>query len=526
MKKILTILLITLCISSSVFSNGSKEENQSNDSESKQLEGFQCIGNPTTFTIFLNFDNIVFDSDWEVWKKAGDMTNIYLDGVIPKSNSNEVEAFNLMVSSGDLADIIGYNDIAVLEQLGRDGGLIPLNDLIDQYAPNIKAYMQANPDFKNSCYSLDGNIYQIPKANELFSAEFWWIRKDWLDKFNLEIPTTVDELHDALYTFKYQDANGNGKTDEVPLFDRGGFRQPTEYLSLWDSGTNFYPRDGKMTFEPLEPNFKVAMKNLSQWYSEGLLDPEYLTRGSKSRDILLSGNLGACTHDWVSTGNYNTRLAADIPGFDIVAFAPPKDQNGNQVERTFRTPVAGWGISSTCKDPVALIKYFDFFFTKEGSTLINWGIEGDTYTIDANGNKQFVEEVINNKMGPLVYLRTKGVQYRIGMVQDANYEYGFMTGEGKKATELYNTHREWYRSDMPPFKNGNVQLKYTPEDEKRYLKLMSSIDSYVSQKFTSWLLGSSDFDEEYDEFVKELKKRGIDEAISINQRAYDTYLGK
>lgn len=172
------------------------------------LEGSLISAEPKEFTIFDNFNNMPFDSNWQVWQEVQKRTNIGLKGTIALTNSNEDEAFNLMLSSGQLADIISYKDSSELEKLGRDGGLIPLNDLIDQYAPHIKAVMEEDDRFRQSCYSLDGNIYYIPKNQELLSAEYWWIRKDWLDKLGLEVPTTVDELHDVLYAFRNEDPNG------------------------------------------------------------------------------------------------------------------------------------------------------------------------------------------------------------------------------------------------------------------------------------------------------------------------------
>ncbi len=529
MKKTLIVLLSLFAIAFPLMAGGSGETTEaasSSGSTAAELTGSQIVAEPTTFTIFLTMNNMPFDSDWLVWQEAGRRTNVYLEGIIPQSNSNEEEAYNLMLSSGELADIIGYKDTAVLEQLGRDGGLIPLNDLIDQYAPHIKAYMEENPAFAGYCYSLDGNIYMIPKSQELVSAEYWWIREDWLDKLGLEVPTTVDELYDVLTAFRNEDPNGNGIKDEIPLFDRAGDKMPDEYLYLWDSSTEFYPRDGQMTFEPLEDNFVYAVKNLAKWYKEGLIDPEIFTRGAKGRDLLLSSNLGGCTHDWVSAGNYNDSLAEEIPGFKMLAIAPPADQNGNVTERVARTPSVGWGISSQCEDPVTVIKFFDYMFTEEGAELMNFGVEGETFVYDENGNVQYTDKVMNSELGPLEYLRTCGIQYRIGMLQYAEYEYAFMTEAGKQANELYEAHHEWYPENLPPYLDGALILKYPPELEAEYQKIMSSIRPYVDEKFQSWMLGTSDIDEDYDEFVQELYDRGIERAIEINQIAYEIWLGE
>ena len=490
------------------------------------LEGSLVSKEPKEFTVFLNFNNMPFDSNWQVWQEAAKRTNVSLKGTISLSNSNEEEAFNLMMSSGNLADIIGYVDASSLEKLGRDGGMIPLNDLIKEHAPNIQKVLDEDARFRQTAYSLDGNIYQIPKNQELKAAEFWWIRQDWLDKLNLKAPTTVDELHDVLYAFRNEDPNGNGLKDEIPLFDRAGWKQPDEYLYLWDTSLEFYPRDGKMKYEPLEENFRTGVSNMIKWYQEGLIDPEIFTRGASSRDTLLGGDLGGCTHDWVSTANYNSTLQETIPGFQMVAIAPPADQNGVVKERVSRYPGVGWGISSQCKDPVTVIKFMDYFFTEEGSDLMNWGIEGDTFTRDADGSKHFTDTVLQSELTPIGYLRSIGAQYRIGMCQDGDYEYATMKEDGIEANKLYNGHDEWFDDSLPPYLDGKMALKYTSDDETEYKNIMASIKPYVDEKFQSWILGVNDFDSEYDIFIKELKARGIDRALEINQKAYDTFLGE
>lgn len=526
MKRRMYLMLAALCVTASLFAGGSAEKGAANASpQTQELSGSQISATPKEFTIFLNFNNMPFNSEWPVWKEVAKRTNVSLKGIIHQSNSNEEEAFNLMLSSGDLADIIGYKDIAVIEQLGRDGGVIPLNDLIDTHAPNIKAYMASHPQFAAASYSLDGNIYMIPKDQELISAEYWWIRKDWLDKLGLEIPETVDDLYRVLTAFRNGDPNGNGLKDEVPLFDRAGWKMPDEYLYLWDTSTEFYPRDGKITFEPLEPNFAVGVRNIVTWYREGLIDPEIFTRGPKGRDILLSGDLGGLTHDWVSAGNYNDTLSKSIPGFEMVAFAPPKDQNGNRIERVMRYPGAGWSISSTCKDPVTVIKFFDFMFTQEGYDLMNWGIKGRTYEERTDGTKYFTDEVLKSETGPVGYLRSLGIQYRIGMSQSGAYEYAFMTKAGEQANLLYESNPQWFPHNLPPYLDGALSLKYPPQYEAEYQKIMANIRPYVAEKFQSWMLGTADFDRDYPGFVKELKARGIDRAIEINQIAYDIFLG-
>ena len=528
MKKALALLLAgSMALSMFTACGSSKTPTgtpESTATSGEQLEGSLICKDPQTFSIFLTRNNMPFDSEWMVFQEAAKRTNVSLKSVIPKSNSNESEAFNLMVSSGELADIIGHSSTAEMEKLGRDGGLIDLTDLIDKYAPNIKKTMETDPVFNRDIHALDGKIYAIPTTVGIPTAEFWWIRQDWLDKLGLEVPTNVDELYNVLTAFRNNDPNGNGQKDEIPLFDRAGANMLDEFLYLFDSSTEFYARDGKIVFEPLEENFVTGVTNLAKWYKEGLIDPEIFTRGGKSRDILFGGDIGGMTHDWPSCGDYNDSLKNEVEGFNLTPIAPPADQNGNVVERTTHAAGSGWGISSTCKDPVTVIKYMDYFFTDEGSELINWGVEGETFKKNEDGTRSYTDAVMTSEMGPMKYLRTKGVHYWIGMKVDPSYEYAFCSESATEAKKLYEAHPEWYRADEPPYFDGVMNLKYPAEEEAEYQKIMSNIRPYVDEKFQSWLLGTSDFNAEYDEFVAELHDRGIDRAIEINQKAYDAFM--
>ena len=495
--------------------------------EAKESMGSGMISDsPKTFSIFLNFNNMPFNSDWMIWKEIAKETNVSLEGVISQSNANEEEAYSMMLASGKLADIVGYKNPAELEKLGRDGGLLPLNDLIKEHAPDIQRVLDNDPKFRTFATSLDGNIYFIPKNLTLKSAEFWWIRQDWLDKLNLQAPTTIDELYQVLTAFRNNDPNGNGQKDEIPLFDRAGTKMPDEYLYLFNTSTEFYPHDGKMTFEPLnKEEFVLGVKTLAKWYKEGLIDPELFTRGAKSRDILYAADQAGFTHDWPSTGDYNVKLAETVPGFKNVAIAPMKNQHGDIIERTTRYPVAGWGISSQCQDPVTLIKFFNFFFTEKGSDMMNFGVEGVTYTKDADGKKVFTDEVMKNPdFTPLNYLRSLGIQYRIGMEQNPEYEKAFSTDAAKEAAQYYEEHPEWFPENLPPYFDGALNLKYTPEEETEYQNIMSNVKPYVNQMFQEWMLGTKDIENTYEEFVQELKNRKIDRAVEINQNAYEIFL--
>ena len=120
----------------------------------------------------------------------------------------ENEQFNLLVADGDLPDVMEYhwqNYPGGPEKAISDGVIVSLNDIIDQYCPNLKAYLDANPEIARQCRTDDGNYYAFPfiRGNEeLRVTEGLFIRQDWLDELGLEIPTTIDEWHTVLTAFK------------------------------------------------------------------------------------------------------------------------------------------------------------------------------------------------------------------------------------------------------------------------------------------------------------------------------------
>ena len=70
---------------------------------------------------------------------------------------------NLLLASGELPDIIGSSKIKqVVNQYGPQGTFMPLNDLIDEHAPHLKAFFDERPDVRAAITAADGNMYYIP----------------------------------------------------------------------------------------------------------------------------------------------------------------------------------------------------------------------------------------------------------------------------------------------------------------------------------------------------------------------------
>ena len=466
----------------------------------KKLEGSVITEKHKEFTVFAIFQGKAFDSELPVFKKAEDMTNVKMVGVASKNQSDEVQAFNLMLSSGNLPDVIAYELTPDLEKLGIDGGLIPLEDLIKEHAPNITKFWEENPQYKKDAVAVDGHIYMIPNYNDvknLSLTQQYYIRKDWLEKLGLEEPKTVDELYNVLVTFRDKDPNGNGKKDEVPIFIRGNVVRKIllPLTDIFKAQAVWYADNGTPKFGPAEPEWKDAMINLAKWYREGLIDQEVFTRGMTSRDYMLSNDLGGFTNDWPSSGTYNESLSKTIPGFDFSVMLPPEYKGNNKTFFARPNYMGAWGITIAAKDPVTIVKYFDFWYSEEGRRLWNFGIEGEDYTI-IDGKPQFTDKILKDPNGknPVAAIRETGAQYRLGMFQDAEAEKQTSGEAALKAVDLYVKNNV---VDLPM-----PQLKYTKDELKEFLKIEAQLRSVSEEMGQKWILGVSDVEKDWDSYIE------------------------
>jgi putative aldouronate transport system substrate-binding protein len=489
---------------------------------------YSVTDKPLTLDIHFHTKKYVYNNDWPVEKEAARLTNVHLNNVASMATTKSEEAFNLLIASGDLPDIVGGSAIRDnVNRYGPEGAFIPMNDLIDKYAPNIKAFFDKNPDIKASILAADGNIYYIPYLPDGLFGRGYFIRYDWLNKLNLEVPNTIEELHDVLVAFRDQDPNGNGKKDEVPLFMRD-FEELVRMVTLWggrmsgsDSFHDFYVTKGKMSHGYVEEGYREGIRNLAKWYKEGLIDAEVFTRGSRSREYLLANDLGGMTHDWfASTAGYNDSLADQVPGFSFRAMLPPIGTTGKRIEehRRAEVKVEGWAMSFTNEHPVETMKYLDFYFTEEGRRLANFGIEGVNYTM-VDGKPIFTKEMLESTTPLNAQLWEIGAQIPRGFHQDFSYELQWSNKFAVEAIDLYGTVPDLL---VEPFHGVSLNTA----EKETFDKSWATIRDYMLEMQQAWVLGSRDIDADWDSYLAQIDRMGYNDVIKVMQSAYTRAYGK
>ncbi|MGX9416071.1 extracellular solute-binding protein [Vibrio sp. RC27] len=489
---------------------------------------YSVTDKPLTLDIHFHTKKYVYNNDWPVEKEAARLTGVSLNNVASMATTKSEEAFNLLIASGDLPDIVGGSAIRDnVNRYGPEGAFIPMNDLIDKHAPNIKAFFEKNPDIRSSILAADGNIYYIPYLPDGKYGRSYFIRYDWLNKLGLEVPNTIDELHDVLVAFRDQDPNGNGKKDEVPLFMRN-WEELIRMVTLWggrmsgsDMFHDFYVDNGALKHGYVGEGYRDGIRELAKWYKEGLIDAEVFTRGSRSREYLLSNNLGGMTHDWfASTAGYNDSLADKVPGFSFKGMLPPIGTTGKRIEEHQRAKVKveGWAMSFTNEHPVETMKYLDFYFTEEGRRLANFGIEGVNYDM-VDGKAIFKKEMLEDSKPLNAQLWEIGSQIPRGFKQDYGYELQWSNKVALEGIALYDTVPDLLTE---PF----LGVSLNEEEKATFDKNWATIRDYMLEKQQAWVLGTGDIDEEWDSYLAQIERMGYADVIKVMNSAYTRAYGK
>ncbi|MDQ1914142.1 extracellular solute-binding protein [Paenibacillus sp. GD4] len=440
----------------------------------------------------------------------------------------EKDQFNLMITGKNLPDVIEYGWTGYPggpEKAIKDKKIIKLNELIDKHAPNLKKVLDANPEWKKQVVTDEGSIYGFPFLrgdDYLLVSNGIALRKDWLDKLNLKMPETIDEWYTTLTAIKKSDLNGNGKPDEIPLLisknDMGG---SVAFLGTFGVNYDFYHINGKVSYGPIQPEYKQFLTTMNKWYKEGLLDPDFAVTDSKLKDAKITGNqlFATVMSTGSGIGNYTTLVKDKIAGFKLVAAPFPVVNKGDKKLWSAKTYNFSGGlaaaISTSNKNPEATVKWLDFAYSEEGKMLFNFGVEGVSYKM-VNGNPVYTDEVLNPKDTSVAYAMARHVRANFNgpFVQDKRYmeQYASMP-EQKDSIKIWSE---------PTNERKLPQVTPTSDESSKFASIMNDVNTFKDEMFNKFIMGAEPLDN-FDKYVKTIEGMGIQDAIKIQQAALERY---
>jgi len=418
--------------------------------------------------------------DWkdEFTKKTG----IQLD-YTPQNNNDYKQNLELAFASKKAPDVFNLAGADDLPRYATQGAMADLTDLVKEsglITPENKAVWDS--------VTINGKIYGVPyEAN---TGTITYVRKDWLDKLGLKIPTTYDEYINMLRAFK------TIPECKVPftgakLFEDGAVTYLKDFYQ--DATPEFTKVDGKWVDGVAQDNMKAALERLKAAYSEGLIDKEIITNTtSAARDKWYAGSVGVFNY-WAGTWNVSLedRLKANVPSAQVVALPAIKGEKYN-----IRVPAVTC-ISKDCKNIAGVFKYFIQYMHDggEGQTLFENGVEGVHWKQDGDHATMLPNPENPKEPLPGAY----------------NPAYSQLTPMKDKTKSV--VYDERVTTSLNLLKKDGVQQIPQPIS-KKLSKINQDLIKLKAKTIASIVMGSKSVDDGLAAYKSEAKNLGVDDVLT------------
>jgi len=443
------------------------------------------------------------------------------------TNEDYDTKLNLLISSGDAPDFFGMpsNYPGGVDKALQDGLIVDLSKYLDSDLPNLKALLDSNPEWKKAAMTDSGAMIGFPNIKESKAANVFagaMIRKDLLDKVNLPVPETIEEWHTALTEFKKIGVkNPFTALNWFPYYSgdfAGAFGANGPGYSI------ILDLNGKPAYGPIVPGYKDYLATMHQWYEEGLIDPDFVTL--QDWDVLntkmTSGQSAATVMFLSRILTYTNEGKKTDPNFEMIAAPHPVLQKGDtpylgQVDPVVTPLIAVNANSKNLKD---VLRYWDYRYSPEGILLSNFGIEGESYTLDASGNPQYTDLILAAPTNSKGWTQAQAMGMYVAV--DGNTPTVQLDGyfdQSKLTTDAQKDAVAKWSNEAVSTLYPNVTFN---DAELETLKKLTDIETYATEMTAKFILGSEPMDN-FDKYVEHVKSMGIDQILAAEQSALDRY---
>lgn len=431
-----------------------------------------------------------------------------------------------MMAEGQVPDLTHsnvYNN--TYDVFGEDGAYINIYNYLD-IMPNVKAFIEdpANAADVTKYTIREGVMYCLPVHTESDIDPYIFLyRKDLFEKHGLTFPTNQEEFVAVLRKLK------EAYPESYPFVMRainGNMQSIMGFSHLW--GATHLNQGAYNTIFTLNDKGEYYMAQVSEAYremgeflngllNEGLMHPSCATMDASTWYESFASNASFITFDKTDRLPIMNRTGQSLNPEFLVAAAEPFNfgsyaKTAETVTTSFK---AGHGAGSVFwyaignNDNVAVtMAYVDWLYSKEGQLLTNWGIEGESFEVDENGEKKFIDSFLKEQMSlSLAGLRQPGL---CGVRQtDA-----WMKSLSEADAESLALALKYVGGDTPQYR-----LRYNDEEQLIYDTYALSCFNYAQTQWSKFFLNQRDFSE-WDKVIEEMKsKYHFEELMEIHDSA-------
>ena len=437
--------------------------------------------------------------------------------------------FSLHVASGDYADILALVDSYYsggIVNAYNDDVIMDLTENVEEWAPDYINMLCEDPELAKASRNDEGQLLAFDQLYNHFSmVQGDVIRTDWLEQVGMDVPTTVDELHEVLTAFQSEIGCAN------PFYYNSACKQLTtafnvvRYQDLASNDLGLYQIDGEAMTTFTSENFKAYLTTMSQWYSEGLIDPDFVSveavdNGGHDEELLQADELGCWWANANSMSNYYTMCPAE--DFDMVPLnimAEGNDANHvYPITRLFTigTCVTGTCLSSSCSDPEAAMGWLNFWYTEQGVMMQNYGIEGLSYNL-VDGEVEYTDVITNSEFDipenvALLLYSTAAASWGTAIQERT---WCFSSDVQVESIEA------WTEALDGIWAFPTTTL--TTDESEVIAANAGDVCTYIAESVPRFIMGEYNLESDWDTYVENVNAMGMPECIEVYQASLDRF---
>lgn len=467
--------------------------------------------------------------DYSALAKAEEITGVHIDFVNGGSTDTIEQNWHIQIAAGDYCDIQQYvNNYYGDERAIEDGIIIDVAPYLETLAPNYYALVNSDDEIRrNVVCNEDGEIGSFYIIKEDSVSMFGMIiRQDWLDELGLAVPVTYDDCYDVLTAFKteydckspYLLTEAGQDSSIISGYGVNGFNPQ----AMGAQHKYMYQVDGEVKMSVQQESYHDYLRMMHKWYQDGLISSDFTTQTANtfSEDFqkpITTGETGM----FYSMGNFMTTFTdmATDPDFKLVGMNDPVLKEGDATHFRDTAKVLSTGVSmsvtTACEDPELAIRWCDFWYSYDGYMLWNYGIEGESYTLDDEGKVQITDLVIDNEWD---------APASSAFMAYSMYCFTFASYVPLERMTLFYTDEQLQTFDAWIVGDGDYLLPTLNITDETYIFDCSELETYVNESILKFIVGEMDVEDDWDTFQSNLLDLGADYILETYQTAYEDYL--
>ncbi|WP_191013799.1 extracellular solute-binding protein [Treponema zioleckii] len=479
-----------------------------------------------------------------IFKRLQEKTNVEVKWTAMQSDQWNDKITLAMANPKTLADFVfnaSFNDSNLLKYAEQEI-IIPLEEYIDAYMPNLKSVFDKYPEYRAMCTDANGHIWGLPWIEQLGSGKeaiqvidnMSFINKSWLDFLGLEIPTNIEEFEQVLMAFKVnaprlqQKFKIDGSVIPMSCIMNDGGQDPYVLINGFgegygdaDKGRHIAVTDErKVVCSATQEGFKKGTAWLHHLYEQGLIDPEAFTQEwstyvSKGK----SGRYGVC-FSWDVANIANLQDWVPLP----VLTADTRNltaQNGSFTSGFDRGRCV---VTAVAKNPALVCAWLDQMYDPFQSPQNNWGTYGeddefDIFVLDKNSEgKEMLKHAPLGNASPVEVREAESVNGPLAILDEY---YGVYVTCPDDAQYRLDWIKDIYAPDIhEKYVYPNVFM--TREDTEELSNIQADVSKAINTAKSDWVMNGFT-DQDWDTFCKKLDSYKLPKMLSIFQKYLDSY---